>query len=202
MIDTDVFQILVLVLLAVAVAVGVALLVALNQLRRLIGTQGGGQATSSYPEPSYSEPSYAAAAEPAATSHPLDTASAVPGYAGGAAAAGATTTAATSEPAAASYSAPESEPQEQPFEREGRWWFRRGDELLVYDEAEAQWKPATAAPPAGAGPATATAEQPAATGTATVEPAQQANAMWKCPSCGAVNGSTATSCRMCFTPRP
>ena len=25
---------------------------------------------------------------------------------------------------------------------------------------------------------------------------------WKCPTCGAVNGSTATSCRMCFTARP
>jgi ribosomal protein L40E len=24
---------------------------------------------------------------------------------------------------------------------------------------------------------------------------------WKCPNCGAVNGSTATSCRMCFTAR-
>ncbi|HYP22470.1 MAG TPA: hypothetical protein VEV43_02755, partial [Actinomycetota bacterium] len=26
----------------------------------------------------------------------------------------------------------EDDPQEQPFERDGRWWFRRGDELLVY----------------------------------------------------------------------
>jgi hypothetical protein len=33
------------------------------------------------------------------------------------------------------------------------------------------------------------------------EPAPVAS-YWKCPSCGVVNGSTATSCRMCFTARP
>jgi hypothetical protein len=32
------------------------------------------------------------------------------------------------------------------------------------------------------------------------EPGQQG--FWKCPTCGAVNGSTATSCRMCFAARP
>ena len=28
------------------------------------------------------------------------------------------------------------------------------------------------------------------------------DSFWKCPACGAVNGSTAATCRMCFTPRP
>src|SRR5687768_7973187 len=27
------------------------------------------------------------------------------------------------------------DPQEEPFQRDGRWWFRRGDELLLYDES-------------------------------------------------------------------
>jgi outer membrane biosynthesis protein TonB len=87
------------------------------------------------------------------------------------------------------------DPQEQPFERNGRWWFRRGDELLVYDEQTGQWVPApaggTGAQPAPAG---------ASVGTETA-PQEQAG-YWKCPSCGAVNGSTATSCRMCFAQRP
>ncbi|HVF52228.1 MAG TPA: hypothetical protein VNC78_01340 [Actinomycetota bacterium] len=84
-----------------------------------------------------------------------------------------------------------SEPQEQPFERDGRWWFRRGAELLVYDEQTAQWVPA----PSGAGGAvtTATLTDGGAGG--------DTGSFWKCPSCGAVNGSTATSCRMCFTAR-
>ena len=76
------------------------------------------------------------------------------------------------------------EPRDQPFERDGRWWFRRGDELLVYDEGTGQWLQA----PQQAAPA------------ASGEAAQ--GGFWKCPSCGAVNGSTAAACRMCFTPRP
>lgn len=107
------------------------------------------------------------------------------------------------------------EPQEQPFERDGRWWFRRGDELLVYEERTGQW---VAAPPAGTGVATGAAEQ-APEERAPVEETHQPQAdqtqsegvhqfpeepgpFWKCPTCGAVNGSTATSCRMCFTQRP
>lgn len=107
------------------------------------------------------------------------------------------------------------EPQEQPFERDGRWWFRRGDELLVYEERTGQW---AAAPPAGTGVAAGAAEQ-APEERAPVEETHQPQAdqtqtegasqfpeepgpFWKCPTCGAVNGSTATSCRMCFTQRP
>ena len=88
------------------------------------------------------------------------------------------------------------EPEEQPFERDGRWWFKRGGELLVYDEGTGQW---AAAPGTGA-PATTTAVQGAAT-TVTSTTVADAGEGWKCASCGAVNGSTATSCRMCFAPR-
>ena len=91
------------------------------------------------------------------------------------------------------------EPQEQPFERDGRWWFRRGDELLVYNDASGQWEaaPSETAPAAGvAAPAAATAD--AEQGAQT----QEQQGFWKCPSCGAVNGSTATTCRMCFSARP
>jgi len=103
-------------------------------------------------------------------------------------------------------------PEEQPFERDGRWWFKRGDELLVYDEQSGQWEPAPAntavsnpAPPgvpgADSGPghsSTSTAGGQAETD----QSAQDPGSFWKCTSCGAVNGSTATSCRMCFAPKP
>lgn len=113
------------------------------------------------------------------------------------------------------------EPQEQPFERDGRWWFRRGDELLVYEERTGQWVGA----PAAQGAVQQTAGTEAATQTQTaVEPVaeethedpvheqtqtegahqfpEEPGPFWKCPTCGAVNGSMATSCRMCFTQRP
>jgi uncharacterized iron-regulated membrane protein len=121
------------------------------------------------------------------------------------------TAAAEPEPAAASSGTAVGtqavqEPQEQPFERDGRWWFRRGSELLVYDEGTGQWiaAPETARPAAAA-------TQPIPTTISNVsgtrEPTEQSagseqHGFWKCPSCGAVNGSTATSCRMCFTARP
>ena len=107
------------------------------------------------------------------------------------------------EPAAASTAASASsagllgnEPEEQPFERDGRWWFKRGGELLVYDEGTGQW---VAAPGSGASAATS-ATQGAST-TVTTTTVADAGEGWKCASCGAVNGSTATSCRMCFAPR-
>jgi hypothetical protein len=107
------------------------------------------------------------------------------------------------EPVAAAQPVGEEEPEGQPFERDGRWWFRRGDELLVYDEMSGQWQPA----PQHAAPTTDTQEVPAgeadhSLGAQAPIEAAQPGAFWKCPSCGAVNGSTATSCRMCFTPRP
>ncbi|MGI8790027.1 MAG: hypothetical protein ACR2I4_03985, partial [Actinomycetota bacterium] len=82
-------------------------------------------------------------------------------------------------------------PEEQPFEREGRWWFKRGQELLVYEEQTAQWVPA----PATEIPAAEPEPEPVR------GPATQSG-FWRCGSCGAVNGSTAATCRMCFAARP
>ncbi|MFN2588961.1 MAG: Ran-binding zinc finger domain-containing protein [Actinomycetota bacterium] len=114
------------------------------------------------------------------------------------------------EPEPEPQGAPAEDPQEQPFERDGRWWFRRGDELLVYEEQSGQW--VSAAEPSKTGSlatgATGTTESAApaegagaAAGQVTTQ-LEPAGSFWKCPSCGAVNGSTATSCRMCFTARP
>ena len=120
----------------------------------------------------------------------------------------------TSEEAAAEAAA---EPEEQPFERDGRWWFRRGDELLVYDEQTAQWLRAEGSSTRAVYGQERAAEQGAvATESRTTtyaEPsradeagsqgsAETSNDFWKCPACGAANGIAATSCRMCFTARP
>lgn len=103
------------------------------------------------------------------------------------------------------------DPQEEPFQREGRWWFRRGDELLLYDEATGQWQPAPEASAATAPPAAqeevagSEAAQPGVRTTPVTETppvADQVSTFWKCPTCGAVNGSTAATCRMCFAARP
>jgi hypothetical protein len=159
---------------------------------------------------------------------------------------------------------------ERPYERGGRWYFRRSGELLVYEEGTGEWIPATSAPADESEPEPAARQEPvaaqepepittspvqshaeevaASTEPAAAEPdvaeqsqpstsfggqpvatvddvdlhessesergfevaeaqteqniAQQSESFWKCPSCGAVNGSTATTCRMCFTPRP
>ena len=113
------------------------------------------------------------------------------------------------QPAAATTSF-EDAPEEQPFEREGRWWFKRGGELLVYDEQSGQWEPAPAisGPTSAVAPATGVdsgSEQSSAQAASQADSAQSAQdpgSFWKCTSCGAVNGSTATSCRMCFAPKP
>jgi hypothetical protein len=115
------------------------------------------------------------------------------------------------QPAQAASTGFEDAPQEQPFERDGRWWFKRGDELLVYDEQSGQWEAApagTSVASAAAAPAADSGSDqgsgtPAAGGEAeSAQAAQDPGSFWKCPSCGAVNGSTATSCRMCFAPKP
>ncbi len=144
----------------------------------------------------------------------------------------------------------------EPYQGDGRWWFERDGELLVYDEQRGEW---TAAEPVGeaqgiraeeaeATPSTPSTTVPAADTEAVVaepgvhpldeprpeepsvtlpydEPVLEDTAVagsditsdetaaaatssepqpsfWKCPSCGVVNGSTAMTCRMCFTARP
>jgi hypothetical protein len=120
------------------------------------------------------------------------------------------TSAAAAEPAASSTSvatSTASEPEEQPFERDGRWWFRRGSELLVYDEGTGQWITSTDEPPPMSAPTetvptTISSVSGTADAPAEQSPSSEQHGFWKCPSCGAVNGSTATTCRMCFTARP
>ena len=200
-IDTDLFQVLALALL---LATLITLLVAVSTLGAIKKQlESGARASAAEPaaqsstQSSYDytpttdyEPAYAA---PVAT-EPSAAAEVSTGF---------VSVADALEPAAASTSAPASgggllgnEPEEQPFERDGRWWFKRGGELLVYDEGTGQW---VAAPGSGAA-AVITGTQGASTTVATTTVAD-AGEGWKCASCGAVNGSTATSCRMCFAPR-
>ena len=46
------------------------------------------------------------------------------------------------------------------------------------------------------------APEAAAEDEVTPQTHEPTGSFWKCPSCGAVNGSTATTCRMCFSERP
>lgn len=148
--------------------------------------------------------------------------------------------------------------EEGPFERDGRWWFRRDEDLLVYDEQLEEWvdpnapvaapEPASTQEPEPVGLAAApdviephpldeardwdgldtreaATETAPAVGTTPLEEASpapipepvsapvpitettegaqgEAGTHWKCPACGVINGSTASSCRMCFAARP
>ncbi|HVM34638.1 MAG TPA: Ran-binding zinc finger domain-containing protein [Actinomycetota bacterium] len=213
-IDPDLYSILTLVLLLIIALALLGIASALSQIKKTLGTLGDRLAT---------QQTQSAAAE-----RPVDSTSSVGGSAGTSAApaggaamyggytppqdagVGATSPAVGVEPAegAAAYGAAQStaapaaaqtaepaaasqpEPQEQPFERDGRWWFRRGAELLVYDESTGQW---VAAPEEASG---------ASAGGAGATASAAEGGFWKCPACGAVNGSTATTCRMCFTARP
>jgi hypothetical protein len=122
---------------------------------------------------------------------------------------------------------PDDVPEEEPFERAGRWWFKRGSELLVYNEQSGEWVPSPTPLPNVEQPAAARfGPDSSATHTITdvvsvqaepepqpepeigtesepqlVEPTAQ-QGFWRCPACGAVNGSTAETCRMCFAARP
>jgi ribosomal protein L40E len=186
-IDTDLFQIVTLVLLLLALVVGLVTLSTVGRIRKQ-QEEGGAVSPSSA---AWSDPQAAVAAPmESASAHPLDQS-----Y-GAAVQPAAATPATAAQPVTGgtAVATSASDPQDQPFERDGRWWFKRGDELLVYDEATGQWQPT-----GGAAPATgATTPMPAAAAAAGAE----VGAHWKCPTCGAVNGSTATSCRMCFTARP
>lgn len=158
---------------------------------------------------------------------------------------------------------------ERPYEEGGRWYYRRGGELLVYEEGTGEWVPAgssrgpvrpqveavaASSEPSAAGVELAAEPEPVATPEPQPEPQPQpqpepgpqpepeperqpvaqpstsfggqpiapvedlsvdepaleatqetpaaGDSFWKCTSCGAVNGSTAATCRMCFAPRP
>lgn len=192
--DNGTFQIVTLALLGVTLLVLLGVLASVSRLKK--------QVRASEPEAhafGVAEPHEGAVAAPSGETSPIQTSSAAEDEPVG------------TEPALASAE----EPQEQPFERDGRWLFRRGDELLMYDEQTGQWGPAPAgatfadaSEPVGTAPAAGTSGAP----VETVQPAGQtaepgasqpatSGSFWKCPSCGAINGSTATSCRMCFTPR-
>ncbi len=115
-------------------------------------------------------------------------------------------------------------PEGQPFERDGRWWFRRDGELLVYDDATSEWKAAPETGPAspatgpavtaanvdktargetlGGGATTAILERGPLTHEGPLRPRSEGATSWKCRTCGATNGSAATGCRMCFSARP
>lgn len=112
--------------------------------------------------------------------------------------------------------------EEQPFELNGRWYFRRDEELLVYDEGTGEWVAAQeeeqGSSPSWDGPGSVAPAETSAFGesdagsdeTAQFDSVEQAvseepaaaGGFWKCPSCGAVNGSSASTCRMCFAARP
>lgn len=199
--DSDLFQILTLFLLLVTVIVLLLVFSALNQIKRSLGGREAGGASWAA-APVTETPSYATDVRPAAEEPSVAT-----GFVSVAESAPAETAA-----AGAGATVAEAEPSEQPYERDGRWWFRRGDELLVYEEATGQWLPApeeagigtavgaAAAPTVGA-TGTGVASELSAVAATSAAPVQDAGEGWKCPSCGAINGSTATSCRMCFTPR-
>lgn len=236
--DIELFQWVLLGLLALGVAVLVALLATLGGIKRALEQRSPRAET---PSPTADEgagsgpseetardqrPEEAAAADPGGTPRQADTIRTVleeHGLADTPIAAShqSTGTQSADEQAGvvdSAFAAHADDPQEEPFQRDGRWWFRRGDELLLYDEASGQWQPA----PEGAGaPAAGSAQgaQPAAAGaegsagaagggvqttpvSSTPDVADQVATFWKCPTCGAVNGSTSATCRMCFAARP
>ena len=115
-------------------------------------------------------------------------------------------------------------PEDEPFERNGRWFFKRGDEFMAYDESTGEWVDAdpseaeeTSAPaqswtPPVAEPTPqavddetarlATTPGPVESGVEEEREQPATSGFWKCPSCGAVNGASAATCRMCFSERP
>lgn len=217
-IDTDLFQTLTLGGLALTLLLTLIALSSISRLRKRVEELGGTEgraieerAAVVEPEPRRDEVAAAAPVqetsepepEPARTSEQEQPAvsSAYAEHHDETSGAGA-----TSASEVATSTATEEEPQEQPFERDGRWWFKRGDELLVYEESTGEWVAAGSDSPGGGAAAAQTsgAEQTQQFGGAASgeESSESSGAFWKCPSCGATNGSTATSCRMCFAARP
>lgn len=218
-IDTDTFQVIALGLAGLALLVSLVLLSMVSKLRKDVaelgrGGVGSGEPRSDAATPAQHEAEPAVAAEAPAQTSTTETfgttaSDPAPQTASAQTAAAAPTAESTAGTSTAGAATAADIPEEQPFERDGRWWYKRGDEFLVYDETSGQWEPA----PAGSlstmsatKPAAETAYTPmseASPGTAQTPASGGEDAgMWKCPSCGAVNGGTAASCRMCFTARP
>jgi hypothetical protein len=97
----------------------------------------------------------------------------------------------------------------EPFEADGRWWFQRGEELLVYEAGTGEWVPASGTADVVTDQTKYdTASEPTITAEAAREPViapahegSDDGTFWRCPSCGAVNGSVSATCRMCFAAR-
>jgi hypothetical protein len=283
-VSTDLFQALTLGLLVIVI---LALLVAVSMLGKVrAALEGRPRVEGAGPSPQDESEQFSVATVDEAVA---EVAGAEPDSSGGARTAG--------EPVAVeeisdAETGDAEEDSERPFERGGRWFFRRGGELLVYEEGTGEWVPASADESAAdqgverqaeeveastepavaelsdepaevvaelsdepdeavaevveersdagalepstsfAGQPLAAAEEEVATlggdsvsvegaavatgfeepGGGAVDLAEAAAAeepttragetFWKCESCGAINGSTAASCRMCFSPRP
>lgn len=209
-IDSDLFQVLTLALLFLTLLALLAALSVLSGIKKQLESGGASGVTPAPARSEYQAPA-TSAYEPTTSSDPVSAYEAAPSYStpraepaqeistGFVPIAEATPATATQQVSATTPSTAlrGDEPEEQPFERDGRWWFKRGGELLVYDEGTGQW----VAPSAGSGMPVSAAGASVSSATTAVEPRAEAGEGWKCSSCGAVNGSTATSCRMCFAPR-
>lgn len=198
-IDTDLFQVLTLALLFLSLLSLLAALSVLSGIKKRLDSGDAGaslppaqpQSTYDYQAPAVTqEPAYSAPTSTFAAQTPAPAQEVSTGFVS------MDDATAAAQPAT-SGGLRGDEPEEQPFERDGRWWFKRGGELLVYDEGTGQW----VAAPAGSGGATTGAISPDPTVQAPVAARADTGEGWKCASCGAVNGSTATTCRMCFAPR-
>jgi hypothetical protein len=242
-VNTDLYQSLVVALLAAITVLLIVAIAALARMRKTLESNGsllsqmlpGQGASSPSPAPAAAEEALVSSAEeagPSAAESPgtpvvegSPTTAADGGDQAGAVAASPAATAEAVSPRpdderteerSAVPAGAHDDPEEEPFERDGRWWYRRGEELLVYDEQTGQWlqvQGQSSSWPAGYAGAAA-AEQAAGThaetrtGTiaeeqgARAEAVEASSSFWKCPSCGAINGATASSCRMCFAARP
>ena len=222
-IDTDLFQVLTLALLFLSLLALLAALSVISAIKKRLeegpaGTMSAAQSSSSYDyqAPTTSYDAAPAAYEPDTASSAYEPASGYGGVqsvtqaqevsTGFVSMADVTPAADTGAVTSLTGGLRGDEPEEQPFERDGRWWFKRGGELLVYDEGTGQWvaAPATAGGVASAAGGETASSSPAYSAESTqtsVTPRPDTGEGWKCASCGAVNGSTATTCRMCFATR-
>jgi ribosomal protein L40E len=221
-IDQETFQWLVLAGLALLWLVGLAILAALGRIRKTI--EGGLTAGAFLPPVQETPTSQEGTPAGIGTDEATDAPAALPAD-----------EMTVEEPEVAPAATATDEPENEAYQKDGRWWFRRDGELLVYDERAAEWQTVEGGPEAVAAPADTQAVpaqhdpgfQPSASASATsespgmteesftvpdtlegvvdapvAEEDRHSSMFWKCPACGAVNGLTSTSCRMCFAAKP